>query len=1409
MLVLPDLIFSLMTIFGAIALLVAYMSWLPTFCGVGVLAICLPLELCLIGGMLPAYGAAMVSRASLTKVLSELLRNMKSVKANTLEPEMYQRIGSHRGTQLGFIGTIQSLTGWLYTIMVAKGFIAYVVMFVSFVFLPADRVCPGGRSSWPCKLEPAQVIASITLNILLVQALNTLPSQISLYVQASVSYGRILRLLLSDESPLVDQMTRPLPEPEPGVAFCLRNASFGFMLPKVASAEPQATTNSAADQTDPSLAPAEADGSLPNRGSKVILSKLSLEIQEGEQIAIIGPNGSGKTMLLAALNNEWQLVGGHAARSRVPVAFAAQKADLRPGTIQSNILGEHAMDRAHYEAVLEACALKQDLATMAIGDMTVCGESGLRLSGGQRQRVALAAALYCNAPVVMVDDVASALDRITARHIHEKLYKGHLKGKTVLSTTQSASLALEFFPRVVVMAEPQTRPIVWTAKAELEIPIYTAHIMHLLTGNIKEGADVVPSDLKVLSDAMPEVEASVFREFTIQNGYAVYKPPAEGQDHLDVDVETCRILFVGTPDELREKAKTVPELARIVQEETLDNDQRSVAKQLAARATSFDRPEERRAKEIEAIEEQQRAASKEAKAEEGEKRAIGGLSWEVIRAYLNHGGGVWIFVLLLVLGSVASIMDLSLNMTIVKFAADHYDEDEESTEDPNDAGNASLTDPANTINASLTGTSLTGTLRTLMDCDIGERVGASASLVGQLIDHGKCVDAKKLLRSTKLLVGDYTDPIRRAVFADHTPTPAWAAMTIMTNQHAAHLLRGTLERLTVPVFGMDLNPGARLIASEIDGGYDAGAGVSGPGQEEVSVHNETHTPLGYTDVVSQGNLVTREQFFWWMLCWLSLYVFLQGALSFVSVWSALRASRRLFKNVLVSVMRARQSVFDETPVPRIVNRMTSDMATIDDTLATTMRVTMYGALDVVKTHLYFAAVLQWFALILLPFDTLIVFMSIYYRSVNRDVKRLEAVARTNTLKHVFEAYTFGPTSRAYGWCDDLARRSSKGHAIMQQQVASDWNNWVTAFWNLSVTNCWLNMGISVLSLLVGCVVLLAVNVLAHAGKVGEEYDGAFLGLVVGFSFNLQWGMITFFTELSNTEAALISVERIKEYTDGFEAEAVRVVGEEMDPDHPDDKGEVAAWEVRAPADWPLGGAIVFRDVEMRYRADLPLVLRSISFSIAAGERVGIVGRTGSGKTSTILAILRLVEIDSGAIEIDGLNTQNVTLHELRSRIGVVMQDPLIFYGSLRDNIDPASEHSEDKVLDAMVIVGLFDDKQSARTDLDIPNVQAGGDGMSAGKRQLICLARMVLRRCKIALFDEATSSLDAVAEAKLQVQLASITAGLTSLVIAHRTRTVTTADRVMVLDRGQVAEFGSPTELASNPSSHFAKLLAA
>jgi len=271
---------------------------------------------------------------------------------------------------------------------------------------------------------------------------------------------------------------------------------------------------------------------------------------------------------------------------------------------------------------------------------------------------------------------------------------------------------------------------------------------------------------------------------------------------------------------------------------------------------------------------------------------------------------------------------------------------------------------------------------------------------------------------------------------------------------------------------------------------------------------------------------------------------------------------------------------------------------------------------------------------------------------------------------------------------------------------------------------------------------------------------------------------------SERETNIVSVERNQEYSK-VEPEALLVVGDK-----------------RPPENWPSRGEIKFTNISMRYRPGLDFVLKDMSCTVGPGEKVGIVGRTGAGKSSFFLALLRLVEPSSGSITIDDVSIMDIGLHDLRSKVAIIPQDPVLFTGSLRFNLDPFSRYTDEEIMTTLDMAHLGKHVNSLEGKLDY-EVLEGGSNFSGGQKQLICLARALLRKSQIILMDEATSSVSRDIDNLIQHTIAEQFHGCTVLTIAHRLETVMDNDRIFVMDAGKVVEDGSPHDLLQDETSTF------
>eukprot|EP01017_Pseudomicrothorax_dubius_P015506 TRINITY_DN1785_c0_g1_i2.p1 TRINITY_DN1785_c0_g1~~TRINITY_DN1785_c0_g1_i2.p1 ORF type:complete len:266 (+),score=65.05 TRINITY_DN1785_c0_g1_i2:64-861(+) len=240
-------------------------------------------------------------------------------------------------------------------------------------------------------------------------------------------------------------------------------------------------------------------------------------------------------------------------------------------------------------------------------------------------------------------------------------------------------------------------------------------------------------------------------------------------------------------------------------------------------------------------------------------------------------------------------------------------------------------------------------------------------------------------------------------------------------------------------------------------------------------------------------------------------------------------------------------------------------------------------------------------------------------------------------------------------------------------------------------------------------------------------------------------------------------------------------------------------------DWPAGGHVQIKDLSVRYRPELELILKGISLEIHPGEHIGIVGRTGSGKSTLFLGLLRVLEAETGTILFDGVDISKIGLDDLRRRVTLIPQDAYLFEGTLRENLDPTSSSDDQSLTEALQKVSLYS-LFATRGGLDA-QISENGDNISVGERQLLTIARALLKKSRLVLMDEATAAIDIVTESTIQRVLKEAFAGCTILTIAHRLNTVAHSDRVLVLEEGRIVEFASPAELLANPDSHYSALV--
>ncbi|ETP15532.1 hypothetical protein F441_09733 [Phytophthora nicotianae CJ01A1] len=489
---------------------------------------------------------------------------------------------------------------------------------------------------------------------------------------------------------------------------------------------------------------------------------------------------------------------------------------------------------------------------------------------------------------------------------------------------------------------------------------------------------------------------------------------------------------------------------------------------------------------------------------------------------------------------------------------------------------------------------------------------------------------------------------------------------------------------------------------------------------------------------------------------------------------SLNASRLLFNKLLNQILRAPTSFFDTTPLGRIVNRISKDIYTLDETIPNTLVDLINTIATVTITLVTTSYITPVFIIILLPVLIGYYNSQRYFIKTSRELQRLDSISRSPIFTLLSETLDGLSTIRAFG---------VENSFIEHNNYLLD-NNQRAYFLNFTI-NCWLALRLEFVGTCIATAAALAA-VLAHSTNATEGTAFAGLaGVSLTYAFNVTQPLNWTVRMISQLQTQMVSVERIQTYTEMPTEAALTSIAAE-----------------KPPLDWPTAGAISFNRVDLRYRPGLPRVLRGLTFSVNAKEKVGIVGRTGAGKSSLIVGLMRLVELDAGSITIDGVDISKIGLHDLRSNIAIIPQDPVLFSGTVRSNLDPFDQFSDDQIWTSVKRASL----QKAITSLD-DAVDEKGSNFSVGERQLLSIARALLKRSKVILMDEATASIDPETDRQIQQSIREEFRDCTTLTIAHRINTILDSDRILVMEKGSVAEFGSPTELQRKPDGIFKSLV--
>uniref|UniRef100_A0A672QTY4 Multidrug resistance-associated protein 1 n=1 Tax=Sinocyclocheilus grahami TaxID=75366 RepID=A0A672QTY4_SINGR len=473
------------------------------------------------------------------------------------------------------------------------------------------------------------------------------------------------------------------------------------------------------------------------------------------------------------------------------------------------------------------------------------------------------------------------------------------------------------------------------------------------------------------------------------------------------------------------------------------------------------------------------------------------------------------------------------------------------------------------------------------------------------------------------------------------------------------------------------------------------------------------------------------------------------------------ASRYLHQTMLYNVLRSPMSFFERTPSGNLVNRFAKETDTIDSVIPSIIKMFMGSMFNVLGSCAVILIATPLVAIIIPPLGLLYFFVQRFYVASSRQLKRLESVSRSPVYTHFNETLLGTSVIRAFGEQQRFIRESD-GRVDLNQK----------AYFPSIVANRWLAVRLEFVG---NCIVAFAA---LFAVMARDSLSPGIMGLSISYALQVTTSLNWLVRMSSEVETNIVAVERVKEYGD---------------------TEKEAEWRLEhstLPAGWPTTGHIEIRNFGLRYREDLELAISDISVNIEGGEKVGIVGRTGAGKSSLTLGLFRIIEAAQGEICVDGVNIAELGLHELRSRITIIPQDPVLFSGSLRMNLDPFDGYTDEEVWRALELAHLKNFVSGLPDKLN-HECSEGGENLSLGQRQLVCLARALLRKTKILVLDEATAAVDLETDNLIQSTIRTQFEDCTVLTIAHRLNTIMDYTRVLVLDKGQMAEFDSPSNLTA------------
>ncbi|GMI65446.1 ATP-binding cassette C3, MULTIDRUG RESISTANCE PROTEIN 3, multidrug resistance-associated protein 3 [Hibiscus trionum] len=481
----------------------------------------------------------------------------------------------------------------------------------------------------------------------------------------------------------------------------------------------------------------------------------------------------------------------------------------------------------------------------------------------------------------------------------------------------------------------------------------------------------------------------------------------------------------------------------------------------------------------------------------------------------------------------------------------------------------------------------------------------------------------------------------------------------------------------------------------------------------------------------------------------------------------------LFKKMHSCIFRAPMSFFDSTPSGRILNRASTDQSAVDLNISYQVGAFAFSVIQLLGIIAVMSQVAWQIFIIFIPVIATCLWYQQYYISSARELSRLVGVCKAPLIQHFAETILGATTIRSF----DQEKRFQDTNMELTDSYSRP-------KFHVAGAMEWLCFRLDLLSS-----ITFAFSLFFLISLPEGVIDPSIAGLAVTYGFNLNILQAWVVWNICNMENTIISVERILQYS-SIPSEPALVIETNRPDRH-----------------WPYHGEVQIHDLQVRYAPHMPLVLRGLTCTFPGGLKTGIVGRTGSGKSTLIQTLFRIVEPTAGQIIIDGVNISSIGLHDLRSRLSIIPQEPTMFEGTIRSNLDPLEEHTDEQIWEALDKCQLGDGVRMKDGRLD-SSVSESGENWSMGQRQLVCLGRVLLKKSKILVLDEATASVDTATDNLIQTTLKEHFSDCTVITIAHRITSVLDSDMVLLLSNGLVEEYDAPSSLLENKSSSFAQLVA-